>query len=57
MYQLKKGVESFDIVDGPHAGQQFRRGQVYKTVPPDVQNKFEKVEDKSERKKDKGKAD
>lgn len=32
-YQLKKGVESFEIVDGPDAGKAFERGRSYKDVP------------------------
>lgn len=44
MYQLKKGVESFEVVDGPMAGRKFFRGQTYKEIPPGEEKKFEKIQ-------------
>jgi hypothetical protein len=45
MYQLKKGVESFEVVDGPFAGKKFLRGKTYKDIPPEEKHKFEKIRD------------
>ena len=45
-YQLKKGVESFQVVDGDFAGKNFFRGDLYreKEIPPQEKHKFEPVE-------------
>jgi len=43
-YQLKKGVESFEVVDGAFAGKKFLRGRVYAAIPPEEKNKFKKLE-------------
>jgi len=44
-YKLKKNVENFDVVDGPFAGREYRRGKVYdeKDIPPGEKRKFEPV--------------
>jgi len=44
MYQLKKGVESFEVVDGAFAGKKFLRGRVYAAIPPEEKDKFKKLE-------------
>jgi len=46
MYQLKKGVESFEVVDGKFAGKKYFRGDLYKKdeIPTNEKNKFEKIE-------------
>jgi len=44
MYQLKKGQESFDMVDGEFAGRKYRKGKVYDAVPPNEKHKFEAVQ-------------
>lgn len=44
-YKLKKGVESFEVVDGPMAGRKFLRGKVYKEIPSGEAKKFEKIEE------------
>lgn len=45
-YRLKKGIENFQVVDGPFAGRKFVRGKVYgeDKVPPEEKGKFEKIE-------------
>jgi len=45
MYRLKKGQESFEIVDGPGEGRKFLRGRVYdgKTIPQKEAWRFEPV--------------
>jgi hypothetical protein len=45
MYRLKKGQESFEVVDGPGAGLKFLRGKVYdgKTIPKTESWRFEPV--------------
>ena len=43
-YRLKKGVENFQVVDGPFAGRKFVRGKIYNEVPPEEKGKFEKIE-------------
>lgn len=50
-YQLKKGQESFQIVDGPNAGRKFERGRKYKEsqIPAEVNERFEKIEVKSQK--------
>ncbi len=41
MYRLKG--PAFTVVDGPFAGKTFRRGVIYKEVPPEEAGRFEKV--------------
>jgi hypothetical protein len=41
MYRLKKGVESFEIVDGPQAGLKFERGKTYSQAPEGYRRRFE----------------
>jgi len=62
MLQLKEGVESFQVVDGPFAGQKYKRGKVYREdqIPENELHKFVKTEDREiaetkTRKKRKGK--
>ena len=43
MYKLKKGIESFQVVDGPFAGRKFEKGKEYAEIPPDEAAKFEKI--------------
>lgn len=45
-YQLKPGQDSFEIVDGPSAGQKFRRDRLYDPaqVPPEFADRFEALE-------------
>lgn len=43
-HELKPGVESFEMVDGPFAGKAFVKGRVYDEIPPSEKNKFTKVE-------------
>lgn len=42
-YQLKKGQESFEVVDGEFAGRKFLRGKIYEKIPPREKEKFEKI--------------
>ncbi len=42
-YKLKKGIENFDVVDGPFAGRKFVRGKAYGEVPPEEKRKFEEI--------------
>jgi len=44
-YQLKKGQESFEVVDGEFAGRKYVRGKTYDKIPPAEAKKFEKIED------------
>lgn len=39
-YQLKPGVESFQVVDGPMAYTTFRKGDVYDKIPENERDKF-----------------
>jgi len=43
MFTLKKGAESFQVVDGPLAGKRYVRGKAYKQVPPEERAKFEEI--------------
>lgn len=44
-YKLKKGIENFQVVDGPFAGRKFGKGKEYSEaeVPPEEAKKFEEV--------------
>lgn len=42
-YRLKKGIESFDVVDGRYAGRRYARGQAYEEIPPEEKHKFELI--------------
>jgi len=43
MYQLKKGQEGFEVVDGPDAGRAYLRGKPYTKVPAGYENRFEQT--------------
>lgn len=43
MFKLKKGQESFQVVDGPDAGKTFRRGVAYDHIPTGEERRFEPV--------------
>ena len=43
MYQLKKGQETFQIVDGPDEGLTFERNKTYDQAPKGYENRFEPV--------------
>jgi len=43
MIKLKKGQETFQIVDGPDAGKTFTRGVEYDTPPKGYENRFETI--------------
>jgi len=43
MYQLKKGQESFTVVEGPMAGRSFRPGQTYTDIPAAEARRFAEV--------------
>jgi len=45
MYKLKKGRESFEVVDGEFAGRKYIQGKTYDKIPPEEKGKFEKIED------------
>jgi len=47
MYKLKS--ESFTMVEGPYAGKQFKRGDVYETVPPSEMRRFEEIKNEPAR--------
>ena len=42
-YKHKKGIENFDVVDGPFAGRKFVRGKVYGEVPSEEKGKFDEI--------------
>lgn len=44
-FRFKKGVESFQVVDGPFENKKFFRGDLYleKEIPPEEKHKFEKI--------------
>lgn len=42
-FRLKKGEESFEVVDGPHAGKKFKRGVIYPDRPYQLRGHFEEV--------------
>jgi hypothetical protein len=44
-FKLKKGVESFEVVDGPYAGRKFVRGKVYTDIPPEEKKKFDQIKE------------
>lgn len=44
-YKLKKGVESFEVVDGPYAGRKYVRGKVYTDIPPEEKKKFDTIKE------------
>lgn len=48
-YQLKKGVEAFQVVDGPFARRHYRPGIDYreKDIPPQERHKFVRKDDGS----------
>lgn len=43
MYQLKQGIQSFTVVDGPFAGRTYAPGRTYAEIPPHEAGKFEKM--------------
>ena len=43
MYRLKKGIEKFQVVDGPFAGRKFEAGKAYDEIPAGKAKKFEKI--------------
>lgn len=43
-WKLKQNAPEFDCVDGPLAGQKFRRGQVYDDVPLGDKARFDPAE-------------
>lgn len=43
MYRLKKGQESFQVVDGPAAGRKFERGVEYDRPPQGEEWRFETI--------------
>lgn len=43
MFRLKKGIESFQVVDGPFAGRKFLKGKEYAEVPDGERGKFRKT--------------
>jgi hypothetical protein len=42
-YQLKKGQETFQAMDGPFAYHTFKKGVIYEDVPPEEKHRFEKM--------------
>ena len=42
-YRLKKGQESFQVVDGKFAGRRYERGREYDEIPPEESRRFEKI--------------
>lgn len=50
MYRLKKGVESFEVVDGKYAGRKYKRGKPYADIPPEEKKKFETIRETSSKK-------
>ncbi|MDY7034559.1 MAG: hypothetical protein SV375_00125 [Thermodesulfobacteriota bacterium] len=44
MYKLRKGVESYQVVDGPFAGRKILKGETYRKdqIPPGDEGKFMK---------------
>lgn len=43
MYQLKKGQQSFTVVEGPFAGRTFAPGQVYPEIPLNEAKRFTEI--------------
>ena len=43
MVRLKKGEESFEIVDGPDAGLKFERHKHYAEAPKGYESRFENM--------------
>jgi hypothetical protein len=46
-YKLKETAETFRVVDGPYAGQDFKPGMTYDDIPPQEAGKFEKVKEET----------
>lgn len=42
-YRLKKGVEAFEMVDGPLAGRKYEKGKGYLAIPDELKNRFELI--------------
>ena len=55
-YQLKKSVESFEVVDGEFAGKKFLRGKIYEKIPQEKKHKFERLKSREARKPGGGEA-
>ncbi len=47
-YQLKPGVESFEIMGGPDEGKKFVRGRTYAEIPAGYEDRFERGTDRKE---------
>lgn len=47
-YKLKNNVAEFDVVDGPLAGRNFRRGVLYDEIPSNEAGKFETISEAPE---------
>lgn len=43
-HKLKKGIEAFEVVDGPFAGKKFQREKTYDEIPPQEKGKFEALD-------------
>ncbi|MCX5824432.1 MAG: hypothetical protein NTY86_13235 [Deltaproteobacteria bacterium] len=43
MYQLKKGKESFTMVEGPFKGRKFEPGKSYSEIPPSMSGSFTEI--------------
>jgi hypothetical protein len=43
MYTLKPNQENFTVVDGPLAGSSYKRGKLYKEIPPQEAHRFDDV--------------
>lgn len=47
-YKIKKGFDSFEVVDGIFAGKKYERDKVYDDIPPNEKHKFEEVAAKAD---------
>lgn len=45
MYQLKKGMEAFTLVEGPFAKRTFAPGKLYAEIPPGTAGRFKEIKE------------
>ena len=42
-YKLRKGQETFEVVDGSFVGQKYQQNTVYNKIPPAEKHRFEAI--------------
>ncbi len=44
-YRLKANQPEFEMVDGPFARKGYKRNRVYEKVPPEHEDRFERIDE------------